>query len=279
MAAQADSVCAADAAPNGKICARAKGAGFARIAALSLALAACGPPERDEPPTVASVPNARTLVLTTGDEVILAGLQPPRPAEGRASAEPFFTEARAALEALALGRALDLAPSDPEYRDRWDRRIAQAAVTGPDGRVWLQGRLLELGLARVSPDTASRGRADEMLALEEAARRAERGLWSSPYYAVRAPDATRPAIGSFQIVEGVVVDAAESRGRVFLNFGPDYRTDFTATVAPERREAFAGADLLALSGARVRVRGWLTRLNGPNLELTEPAQLERLDAR
>jgi hypothetical protein len=92
------------------------------------------------------------------------------------------------------------------------------------------------------------------------------------------PHETRRDIDSFQIVEGRVVSAAIIKGRAYLNFGPNWRTDFTFSIAPRERRQFArsGIDLAALTGRRIRGRGWVTLRNGPMIELTHPAQLEIL---
>ena len=42
--------------------------------------------------------------------------------------------------------------------------------------------------------------------------------------------------GRFELVEGEVLNADEVRGRGYLNFGRDWRQDFTASFAPEEDE-------------------------------------------
>jgi len=81
---------------------------------------------------------------------------------------------------------------------------------------------------------------------------------------------------SFQIVEGRVRDVADRSGRVYLNFGEDWRTDFTATIAPSDRDSFGGSKiaLTDLEGRNVRVRGWLKQRNGPMIEVSHPEQIE-----
>jgi len=85
-------------------------------------------------------------------------------------------------------------------------------------------------------------------------------------------------VDSFQIVEGLVISTAQVRGQTYLNFGSDYRTDFTVSIARKYRKSFeqAGFDLLALEGARVRVRGWVELYNGPVMWLDHPEALENL---
>ena len=75
-----------------------------------------------------------------------------------------------------------------------------------------------------------------------------------------------------------MTDAASVRGRIYLNFGLDWRTDVTVGIGKREGRAFerAGFDLLSLNGKRVRVRGWLRRRNGPMIEATHPEQIEIL---
>ncbi len=119
----------------------------------------------------------------------------------------------------------------------------------------------------------------DMLAIEAAARGARRGIWAHPFYALLTPEQANGRIDTFQIVEGRVVGTARVGGRTYLNFGTDWRTDFTVSMAAAADRLFRrqGLDLLTLEGRRVRVRGWLGRYNGPTVEATHPEQLELLD--
>jgi hypothetical protein len=85
-------------------------------------------------------------------------------------------------------------------------------------------------------------------------------------------------IDTFQIVEGRVVSAAVVRRRGYLNFGADWRLDFTVTVAPRDRRLFnrAGLAIESYQGRLVRARGWLKSFNGPMIEATHPEQIELL---
>ena len=76
-----------------------------------------------------------------------------------------------------------------------------------------------------------------------------------------------------------MVDAAVVRGTAYLNFGTDWRRDFTFRAQPDARRAFdrAGIDLAGLTGQRVRGRGWVFPLNGPMIDLTHPEALEVLE--
>ncbi len=230
---------------------------------------------------VAAVIDGDTVDLADGTQVRLVGIQAPKRALGRRGFVPWplSEEAAARLEALALGRAVGLAYGGAPI-DRHGRRLAHL-VRSEDG-VWIQGAMVAAGFARAYANFAdNRGGLAVLLSLEAAARAARRGIWADPFYAVRRADRLSDAdLDGFQLVEGTVLAVGRAAGRVFLNFGADWATDFTATIQPEDREAFENeqgeVDLSRLEGRRVRLRGWLTWRDGPAMDLVVPEQIELL---
>lgn len=227
---------------------------------------------------VRAVIDGDTVALEGGREVRLVGIQAPKLPLGRPNFRewPLAQAAKAALEDIVAGREVLLGYGD-RREDRYGRLLAHLAA----GEVWVQGQMLELGMARVYTFADNRRLVAEMLALEEAARAAGRGIWADPFYRILSAaevDAKRDA-GTFQLVEGRVVDAARVGRYVYLNFGSDYRSDFTAVILPEARKLFGpeGPDPAAYAGRRVRVRGWIESFNGPMIEVTHPEQIELLE--
>ncbi len=215
-----------------------------------------------------------TLLLENGTEVRLVGIQAPELALGRAGFKPWplAEQAKQGLEALALGKMLTLYYGGRKL-DRYGRALAH--LLRADG-LWLQGELLAAGMARVYSFRDNRCLIAEMLGHERRARGARRGIWAHPFYAVRTPEAAAEHIGSFQLVEGPVVGAAIVRRRGYLNFGADWKSDFTISIAPGDRKLFGpgGEDTTALEGRTVRVRGWIKSFNGAMIEATHPEQIE-----
>jgi hypothetical protein len=75
-----------------------------------------------------------------------------------------------------------------------------------------------------------------------------------------------------------VLSVGFSRDRAFLNFGPDYKTDFTIAIAKRDFRNFGrGFDPKRYAGQSVRVRGWVEAINGPNIDVTHPEQIEVLE--
>ncbi len=230
---------------------------------------------------VTTVIDGDTLGLEDGREVRLTGIQAPKLPLGRANFEqwPLAPEAKQALQELAVNRTVDLFV-DERSEDRYRRILAHAVR---DDGVWLQGAMVERGLARVYTFADNRRMAEALYQLEKTARQFRRGLWSLDHYAVRPsrPDDLRNDIGTFQIIEGRVIDAAKVRARTYLNFGDNYRTDFTASIERSVWPLFdeVDRDPLALEGRIIRVRGWLQDFNGPLIDITHPEQIEIVDER
>lgn len=226
---------------------------------------------------VAGIVDGDTIILDDGREVRLVGIQAPKLPLGREDfkAWPLGYEAKTRVQSLVGGRMVRL-HLGAQPVDRHGRVLAHV-IRSADG-LWLQGTLLEEGLARVYTFPDNRLMADEMLALERGARDAGAGVWALPYYAIRTPDTVRFDEGSYQLVEGRVLDAAQVRGRVYLNFGANWRTDFTVKIEKRHVAAFEdmGLDPLSLKGQRIRVRGWVGLENGPMITLDHPERLEVL---
>ena len=140
--------------------------------------------------------------------------------------------------------------------------------------------MVDIAMARVYSFPDNRTLASELLEREADARALDAGIWALSFYAVReAGDPDAVPVDSYELVEGHVVDAAEVNGRVFLNFGDDWKTDMTATVSSEDARLFdaEAIDLVSLGGQKIRVRGWVNWHNGPSISVSHPEQIEVLE--
>lgn len=235
------------------------------------------------PYRVIGVIDGDTAVIETGREVRFVGIQAPKLPLGRSGFEawPLAEDAKAAVQALLRGRRVFLGFGG-RREDRHGRLLAHLFIE-ESGHPWVQARLLSEGLARVYGFADNRALLDEMLVFERGARQAGRGIWSEPFYrlleARELEERPDDFLGRFEIVEGRILRVARVRGRTYLNFGTDWRQDFTATLDEAARRLFEreGLDVGALEGRRVRVRGWLNSLNGPMLKITHPEQIEVLE--
>ena len=159
---------------------------------------------------------------------------------------------------------------EPARLDRHGRRLAHV-FSGP---LWLQRELVARGLAVVAPPLISRERALALLRLESRARLSEPGLWLRSGARTVAADRARTVLDRFAIVEGRVLSVARGFRSNFVNFGEDWREDFTIYLKRGRiSRAFPRE---SLEGRRIRVRGWVFYSNGPAIDLADPLYLEVL---
>ena len=110
-------------------------------------------------------------------------------------------------------------------------------------------------------------------AAEQAARAAKRGVWGQEDF-VLTPENAAQHLLQFHVVEGVVTRVYKARNATYVNFGENWHTDFSVTIAGRNRRSFDEKLARITQGTRVRVRGTLYEENGPMLKLTRPEQLE-----
>ncbi len=231
--------------------------------------------------TVAQVIDGQTLRLEDGGGVRLIGALAPEAPRWWKNTKPWppAERARRVLEELIGASKVELRFAvDEMKRDRHGRFLAQLFVLRDAERIWVQGQMIRRGVAQAYSFKGHRAGARALQAYERQARAGRVGLWRAGKFAiVRAESvaALSKRRGAFQLVEGKVLSVARTRKWTFLNFGPDWHTDFTVAIRAGDRGRFRGSDLSLdqLAGKRVRVRGWIGRWNGPVIKATHPEQI------
>jgi len=222
---------------------------------------------------IVAVTDGDTITIDTGAQVRLTGIQAPKLPLGRAGfrAWPLAGRAKQELERLGGGRTARLVYRGRKI-DRWGRLLADEYI----GDTWLQGEMVRRGLARVYTFPDNRAGAAELYEAERQARAAKTGIWALDWYRVLSPAELEGKTGTFQVVEGTAVATAVVGGRGFINFGDDWRTDFTISIPRSKMKLFraAGVNMGHYDGRRLRVRGWLVKRNGPMIAVTHPEQIE-----
>jgi len=236
---------------------------------------------------VTRVIDGGSLVLESGLRVSLSAVQAPKPERiDEYQSWPLAGEAREILRVLTAGKTVKLFYGG-DKRDRYDRAIAQVYTLDAKGDpdIWLQEAMVKAGMARVYSWQGYHQNIGALYRAESEARSAKRGIWNSEntngFYDVRKPDPDPLVqyVDSVQVIEGIIIKTADVRRTIYLNFGSDYKTDFTIAIPKKSRRAFKKAtyDPLALTGARVRVRGYVELYGGPIIWLNDPSRLEVLD--
>ena len=204
------------------------------------------------------------LALADGRHVVPLGILLPR---GR---EPGAEMVRAAMAARVIGRPLELR-FEGNRTDRHGRVAAHLFVA----RRWIENDLVKSGLARVIGTAEHRHGLAELLRSEAQARRARRGLWREPAYAVRRAEAAGQEAGRFAIIEGKAVAIGRGEGALFLDFTEDHH-GFRLRLSPDALSLFRAEaiDPATLIGRRLRARGFVHGSERPTIDVSYPEQIE-----
>lgn len=224
---------------------------------------------------VTSVFDGDTILLKGGTKVRLLAINTPEIDYSTGKAEPFAYQAKAELEKLIGNQPVRL-ELDVEKTDRYGRTLAH--VYTKNG-TWLNKALVEKGLAHVYSFPKNTQHVSTLLKAEEKARKKKAGIWSKNEW--RIFDATdykylEPRVGKYTLVAGTITQASQVGDKIYLNFGKNYRQDFTIQILNKNKVNFSEKEIekiLKSSGKQVMVRGRILPINGPLINVTHPQQL------
>lgn len=230
---------------------------------------------------VVEVTDGDTVLLDNGDKIRLIGMQAPKLPLGRVGFEkwPLADEAQAFLYDFAMGEDVRIYYGGAR-KDRHGRVLGHMFIDD-DKNKWAQRAVIEAGLARVYSFSDNRHCLDELMVAERQARADRLNIWQHEYYKLRdahKPQQLEKRQGHYELVEGRIFGVGDTAHRVYLNFGRDWKTDFTAVIDRRAVKHFdeAGIDLNKLDDAFVRIRGWIDINDGPRIDVTHPEQIEIL---
>lgn len=162
---------------------------------------------------------------------------------------------------------------DIERYDKYKRTLAYVFVDD----TFVNAELVKAGLGLVYTFPPNVKYTDELIVLQQKARLAGRGMWQGMKGEVLSPEQAGSFIGEIKIVEGRILSTYKSPKVTFLNFGEDYKTDFTAVIFNNNLASFArkGIDPVRdYRGKQVRVYGRIKEYGGPEIVLDNPGQIE-----
>ncbi len=228
---------------------------------------------------VLEVISPQTMKLSNGDIIHLSAVHFIDDTPGHTG--PFAVTALNVLKDMLEGETVLVYQTKKKDWGRTNRMgHVLAHIVRQKDNAWVQGTLVGLGLAQVQTSLRTPEMAAQLYALEKAARKNKTGIWAQDAK-ILAPENIGEYINSFQIVEGVIESAALKKNRIYLNFGKNWRDDFTVSIPPENRRAFskAGINPFDWNGKKIRVRGWVEDYNGPYIEIDHPEAIEMLSTK
>jgi len=229
---------------------------------------------------VLEVIDGDTVKLSSGRLLRYIGLDTPEirvKKEGQFvySPQPFAQEAKEYNRKLVEGKRVRI-EFDVEKKDHYGRLLGYCFVAD----TFVNAELIEQGYAVIYTRPPNVKYADLFLKLQKQARQEKRGLWGS--YEVIDQSQAYLYINQIRTVRGRVLSTYKSAKCVFLNFGRDYKTDFTVVIFNNALSAFynKGIDPQSFySGKVVEVSGRIKEYNGPEIIVNSPYEIEIVEGR
>lgn len=217
---------------------------------------------------VSKVIDGDTIIVEGDEAVRLRGVDTPE------KNEPYYAQAKSFLRKAVHGKRVRLLVCKEEPRDRYGRLLASVETPDMDMAV----ELLRGGLARtliINPCVLPRVR--DYQRTERAAFRAGQGIWSLQEPRRVPHDQARPYVGWLMTVTGKVGNVHQGPKAIHLNFGPDFRTDFTVVIflkdLPRLSEQGLLLPVTDYRGQQVEVTGTIKEYNGPEIIIHSADQL------
>ncbi len=227
---------------------------------------------------VSEVIDGDTVKLSNGERLRYIGIDTPevRTKKGRQfiyDPQPFALEAKEYNRKLVEGKAVRV-ELDVEKYDKYGRLLGYCFL----GDTFVNAKLIEEGLAVLYTYPPNVKYVDKFVNVQKQARLNKKGLWGS-YEVIDQAQAAK-FIGQIRTVRGRVLSTYQSSKCVFLNFGSDYKSDFTVVIFNNALAAFSRQGINPITfyrGKEVEVSGRIREYNGPEIIVNTPNELQVLD--
>lgn len=224
-----------------------------------LFLLACSP-VNNTPANSYQVENAKvidgdTIELPTGQRLRYIGIDTPE------IGEPFAQEAKQFNQALLKGNSITIS-FDKENTDKYGRLLGYCFI----GETFINAELVKEGLAVTYNKPPNVKYAALLNGLQNQAKKEKKGLWRK--YETIPHTQAYLFIGQIRTVTGKVIDTYQSKKCVYLNFGEDYKTDFTIVIFSDCLDYFHKENInpsVFYKNKTVEITGKIREYNGPEI--------------
>lgn len=187
--------------------------------------------------------------------------------------QPFALAAKQYNQKLVEGKLIRV-EFDVEKKDKYGRLLGYCFL----GDTFINAELVKEGLAVLYTYPPNVKYVEQLVSFQKQARREGRGLWGS--YKVIDHSQADQYIGQIRTVRGRVLSSYRSAKCLFLNFGTDYRTDFTVVIFNNSLGAFNQRGInpeIFYQNRLVEVSGRIREYNGPEIIVNTPYELQVID--
>ncbi|MFH1772373.1 MAG: thermonuclease family protein [Candidatus Omnitrophota bacterium] len=223
---------------------------------------------------VVEVIDGDTIKLSNGEIVRYIGIDTPETYIKSAkkfayNPQPFSLEAKEFNRNLVMGRFIRV-EFDVERYDKYKRLLGYCFIED----TFINAEILRQGYASLYTRPPNVKYSENLLSAYRYAKEMKNGLWGA--YETIDSDSAHNYIDQIRTVHGKVVNTYKSESCIFLNFGKNYRTDFTIVIFNDSIDYFTENNIDPLSYYRnrmVEATGRIRQYNGPEIIVHGPQEI------
>jgi len=236
---------------------------------------ACSQPQDYSCIKVTEVIDGDTIRLSNGKLLRYIGLDTPEVriknnGEFKYDPQPYSLEASEYNRKLVEGKFIRV-EFDVDKKDKYGRLLGYCFADD----IFVNAKLIEEGYAVLYTRVPNVKYSKEFIEAQKRARRNQKGLWSN-FKAVLASQA-HLYINQIKAVKGEVISTYESDRCVYLNFGKDWKKDFTVVIFKDGLRLFKQKGINPVEFYKnriVEVTGRIKEYNGPEIIINSPSQIK-----
>lgn len=187
--------------------------------------------------------------------------------------QPWAGEAKAFNRSLTEGKCVEI-ETDAEPVDKYGRILGYVFI---DGKL-VNEELLKQGYAVLYTRPPNIRYSQRFITAQKYARENKKGLWGD--YETIDSDSAFKYVGQIRSVQGTVRSTYRSEKCIFLNFGANWKTDFTAVIFSSSLPSFKAKGIdpaVFYKNKKVEVTGRIREYNGPEIIVNIPEEIIVLD--
>jgi len=248
------------------------------ILILSLLLVGCSQPVNYTRIKVSKVIDGDTIRLSNGKLLRYIGMDTPEVRIHKNGGwlydpQPFSLAAKEFNKKLVENKFIKV-EFDVKKFGTYGRLLGYCFI----GNTFVNAKLVQQGLAVLYTRPPDVKYTDLFIRMQKEARANSRGLWGK--LAVIPSTDVGNFINQIRVVSGRVLDTYQSKKVVYLNFGRDYKRDFTVIIFNDCLKLFRDKGIEPVSfykGKYVQVWGKIRKYHGPEIIAGSPFQIKVLN--
>lgn len=244
---------------------------------LFFVLSACTPTDYSKI-KVKEVVDGDTVILANGRHLRYIGIDTPESRIKRNNQfvydpQPFAVEATQLNQSLVEGKTVRI-EFDLDKKDRYGRLLGYCFVDD----IFVNKKLLQEGFAVLYTYPPNIKYVDSLVKAQKQARQEKKGLWGGNQ--VVSHQQADNYINQIRTVRGRVLNTYKSEKCTYLNFGSNYKEDFTVVIFNNTLDYFHQQGIKPVNfykGKLVEVSGRIREYNGPEIIVNSPEEIRTIN--